>query len=151
MAAPIHEEYEELVFEFSEDGGTTWARNCVIMNAEVARQTASEDVETVRDCDDESLPNDVTSRVRTISVSVSGTGNWTRGGYNQFLAKFYAGDSDEMLCRIGNLGAAVGEIEYEQGPIIIENLGQARTKGQVVSASVGIKFATTPTITLKVA
>lgn len=149
MPAPIHEEYEELVFEFSENGGTTWARNCVIMNAEVQRQTASEDVETVRDCADESLPNNISSRVRSISVSVSGTGNWTQGGYNQFLAKFYAGDSEQMLCRIGNLGAATGEIEYEQGPIIIETLGQSRTKGQVVSATIGLKFATTPAVTLK--
>ena len=87
--------------------------------------------------------------MKSISVSVSGTGNWTKGGYNQFLAKFYAGDSAEMLCRIGNLAADPGEIEYEQGPIIIENLGQSRTKGQVVSASVGLKFATTPETVLK--
>ena len=150
MAAPIHEEYEELVFEFSTNGGTTWARNCVIMNADVTRQTTTSEVETVRDCDNESLPNDVSMRVQNIRVSFSGTGNWTQGGYNTFLEKFYAGDSEEMLARIGNLNADVGEIEYETGPIVITSLGQARTKGSVVTASVEIAFATTPSTTVKV-
>ncbi len=150
MAAPIHEEYEELVFEFSTDGGTTWARNCVIMNCEVTRQTNVVESETVADCDNEALPNKIDRREQSISVSFSGTGNWTQGGYNTFLTKFYAGSSSEMLARIGNLNALAGEIEYETGPIIISSLGQARTKGQVVSASVEITFASTPTTTVKV-
>lgn len=149
MPAPIHEEYEELVVEFSDDDGETWARNCVIMGADVTRTTASTEVETVRDCNDESLPNDISRRVQSISVSVSGSGNWTQGGYDKFLQKFYAGDSTPMLARIGNLAAAVGEIEYEQGPIIIASLGQSRVKGSVVTATVEIQFAQTPTTTLK--
>lgn len=149
MAAPVHEEYEELVVEFSTDSGTTWARNCVIMGAEISRTTNTSTVETVTDCDDESLPNTVATRAQSLTVSVSGTGNWTKGGYNSFLTKFYAGDSTEMLARIGNLAAASGEIEYETGPIIITSLGQARTKGSVVTATVDIMFAETPTVILK--
>ncbi|SEB79543.1 hypothetical protein [Rhodobacter sp. 24-YEA-8] len=149
MAAPVHEEYEELVVEFSEDDGTTWARNCVLMGVEVSRTTASSEVETVADCADESKPNNMSRRVQSVSVSVSGTGNWTQGGYDKFLKKFYAGDSSPMLARIGNLAAAVGDIEYEQGPIIIGSLGQARVKGSVVTASVEIQFATTPTTKIK--
>ncbi|WP_273688457.1 phage tail tube protein [Ketogulonicigenium vulgare] len=150
MAAPIHEEYDELVVEFSEDDGTTWARNCVLMGVEVTRTTTSSEVETVKDCEDESQPNNLERRVQSVSVSCSGTGNWTRGGYDKFLKKFYAGDSVTLLARIGNLAAAAGEIEYEQGPIIISSLGQSRTKGSVVIASVEIQFATTPTVTMKV-
>lgn len=149
MAAPVHQEYDELVFEFSEDDGSTWARNCVIMGAEVSRTTTSTEVETVRDCDDESLPNNISRRVQSISVSFSGTGNWTQGGYNTFLSKFYAGDSAPMLARIGNLAADTGEIEYETGSIIVSSLGQARVKGSVVTASVEIQFADTPTTSLK--
>lgn len=149
MAKPIHEEYEELVFEFSTDGGTTWARNCVLMGVEVSRTTSTVDVETVRDCDNESLPNNISRRVQSISVSLSGTGNWTQVGYNQFLTKFYGGDNTPMRARIGNLAAAAGEIQYEEGPIIITSLGQARTKGSVVTASVEMVFAETPTIVLK--
>lgn len=150
MPAPVHEEYDELVFEFSTDAGTTWARNCVIMNAEVTRQTNVTESETVADCDDEALPNNMEARAQSLTVSYSGTGNWTQGGYNTFLEKIYAGDSTEMLSRIGNLNALAGEIEYEEGPIIITTLGQARTKGQVVSASVDIRFAKTPTTKVKV-
>lgn len=151
MAAqpPIHEEYDELVVEFSSDDGTTWARNCVIMGAEVSRTTNTSTVETVKDCNDESLPNQVSTRVQSITVSVSGTGNWTQGGYDKFLTKFYAGDKTAMLARIGNLAAATGEIQYETGPIVITSLGQARTKGSVVTASVEFTFAETPTVALK--
>lgn len=149
MAAPIHEEYEELVIEFSDDDGDTWARNCVIMGADVTRTTTASEVETVRDCEDESLPNNISRRVQSISVSISGTGNWTQGGYDVFLKKFYAGDSTPMLARIGNLAADVGEIEYEQGPIIISSLGQSRVKGSVVTATVEIQFADTPVTMVK--
>lgn len=151
MTEPVHEEYDELVLEFSTDGGTTWARNCVIMGCEVTRKSNTSDVETVADCDDESKPNKVSTRVQSIAVSVTGSGNWTQGGYDKFLTKFYAGDSTEMLARIGNLNAAVGEIEYETGPIIIASLGQSRTKGSVVTASIEITFAETPTTSVKVA
>ena len=81
-------------------------------------------------------------------VTVSGTGNWTRDGYDKFHKKFYAGDSTKMLCRIGNLAAASGQIKYEEGPIIVSSLTQKREKGQVVTASITLDFARTPTITL---
>lgn len=149
MAAPIHEEFEELVVEFSDDDGVTWARNCVIMGVEITRTTTSSEVETVRDCADESLPNNISRRVQSISVSLSGTGNWTQGGYDRFLKKFYAGDGSPMLARIGNLAALPGHIEYETGLIIISSLGQARVKGSVVTATVEIQFADTPTTTIK--
>lgn len=146
---PIHEKYEELVVEFSEDGGETWARNCVIMGAEVSRTTSVSESEVVQDCADESLPNINLVSAQALSVTVSGTGNWTQGGYNKLLAKFYAGDSQTLLARIGNLGAAPGEIEYEQGPVVITSLGQSRTKGQVVTASVELRFSETPTLIVK--
>ena len=148
MTAPVHEEYDELVFEFSEDDGTTWARNCVIMGAEVNRSASTSTVETVADCADESKPNNVEKRVQSLTVTVSGTGNWTRDGYDKFHKKFYAGDSTKMLCRIGNLAAASGQIKYEEGPIIVSSLTQKREKGQVVTASITLDFARTPTITL---
>lgn len=148
MTAPVHEEYDELVLEFSEDDGTTWARNCVIMGCEVTRTSNTSTVETVSDCDDESKPNNVDERVQSLKVVATGTGNWTQSGYDKFLAKFYAGDSKTMLARIGNLAATTGQVKYETGPIIIASLGQSRTKGQVVTASITINFAKTPTLTL---
>lgn len=148
MTAPVHEEYDELVLEFSDDEGTTWARNCVIMGCEITRTSNTSTVETVSDCADESKPNNVDERVQSLKVVATGTGNWTQGGYDKFLAKFYAGDSTEMLARIGNLAATTGQVKYETGPIIIASLGQSRTKGQVVTASITINFAKTPTLTL---
>lgn len=148
MTAPVHEEYDELVLEFSEDDGTTWSRNCVIMGCDVTRTSNTSTVETVSDCADESKPYNVDERVQSLKVVVTGSGNWTQAGYNKFLAKFYAGDSTKMLARIGNLAATTGQIKYETGPIIIASLGQKRTKGAVVSADITINFATTPTITL---
>lgn len=103
------------------------------------------------DIEDVPAPLTAAQAAGTPSIRAIGTSATTAAaGNHTFLEKFYAGDSEEMLARIGNLNAAVGEIEYETGPIVITSLGQARTKGSVVTASVEIAFATTPTTSLKV-
>lgn len=147
MSAPVTQEYEELVLEFSSDQGVTWARNCVIQGVTVSRTANIDEVETPADCDDESLPHDLRRRVRSKTISVSGTGQWTQGGYNSLLTKWHAGEL--VSARIGNLGAASGEIEYEQCLMVIPSLGESRTKGQVVSAEVTLDSAGPITVSLK--
>lgn len=148
MAAPVTQTYDKLVVEFSDDGGTTWARNCVIEGATVTRTSNVEDAEIPADCNDETLPHNVFRSVRSISLSVSGTGHWTQGGYDSFLTKWHAGT--KPLARIGNLGAASGEIEYEQFDAVIDSLGQARTVvGQPVTAEVSLSSAGPITTTTK--
>lgn len=148
MAAPVTQKYHELVVEFSTDGGTTWSgRNCCIRGFTVNRTPQVQEAALTADCDDESLPDDIVREVTSRDLSVSGTGHWTRGGYNAFLTQFYG--TGKIYTRIGNLAAASGEIEYEECEMII-TLGEAReTKGQPVTASIELQSAGKITTSLK--
>lgn len=143
MALATTEKYEELVLETSEDGNT-WTRICGLIDVEVTR-TANVDTAEVPDCDDESEPLSVERQVRSIEVSVSGTGVWAQESHGTLMDWFYSSATKQV--RIGNLKAAVGETEYETGPALLTTLSQSRTKGQKVTANVEIQFDGKPTRT----
>lgn len=146
MAKATTERFEELVLEVETDTPGSYARICGLVGVEVSRQ-ATVDNEEVPDCDDESLPLSMERQVRTLDVSVSGTGVWAQESHEMLQDWFYSSANKNI--RIGNLNAAVGDTEYEQGPAILTSLGQSRTKGKKVSASVEIQFDGTPTRTVK--
>lgn len=146
MALAITEKYEELVLETSSDGGTTWTRICGLVDVEISR-TANIDTAEIPDCDDESLPLAVEKQVRSIEFSLTGTGVWAQQSHEEMMDWFYSSASKDV--RIGNLNAAVGDTEYEEGQGYLTNLSHSRTKGQKVSASIEVQFDGTPTRTVK--
>jgi len=147
MAQAVTQKYEELVLETSTDGGATWTRICGLIDVEITR-TANIDTAEVPDCADESLPLGVERQVRSIEVSVSGTGVWAQSSHEMLQDWFYSSASQDI--RIGNLNASVGDTEYETGVGYLTNLSNSRTKGQKVTASIEIQFDGTPTRTAKV-
>lgn len=142
MTQATTEKFEELVLEVSDDGGTTWARLCGLIDVEITR-TANVDTAEVPDCDDESLPLSIEKQVRSIEFSASATGVWAQESHGTMMDWFYSSAAKD--CRIGNLKAAVGETEYETGMALLTSLSQSRTKGQKVSASIELQFDGTPT------
>ena len=143
------EKFSELVLELeTAPGSGTFARICGLIDAEVSR-SANVDEAEVPDCDDENLPLEIEKEVRSVDVSVSGTGVWAQESHESLLDWFYS--SGAINIRIGNLNAAVGDTEYETGPALLTSLGQSRTKGQKVAASIEISFDGTPTRTPKAA
>lgn len=147
MAKATTEKFSELVLEVETTPSSgTYARLCGFIDVEITR-TASIDTAEVPDCDDDDLPLSTEKEVRSIEVKASGTGIWAQESHEKLMDWFY--NSSKLNVRIGNLNAAVGDTEYETGPALLATLGESRTKGKKVSASIDIEFDGTPTRTAK--
>ena len=143
MAVATTEKYEEMVLETSEDG-TTWTKICGLIDVTVTR-TANMDTAEVPDCDDESLPLSLEKQVRSIEVSVSGSGVWAQESQGTLKDWFYSSASKRV--RISDTLAASGETEIETGFAYLTSLETNRAKGQKVGKSIEIMFDGTPTRT----
>lgn len=140
MAKAITEKFAQMVLETSDDGNS-WSRICGLNDVTITR-TANVDEAEVPDCDDESLPLSVEKEVRSINVSVSAEGVWAQQSHGTMMDWFYS--SATRFVRVGNLNAAQGETEYEEGQALLSTLTHTRTKGQKVSASIELMFDGTP-------
>lgn len=151
MAKAVTQKFSELALEVEFDpvgAPGVYSRVCGMIDVEINR-SASLDSAEIPDCDDESLPHSVEKEVRSIEVSVSGSGTWAQQSHGKMSDWFYS--AAPLNVRVHNANAAVGETEYETGPALLASLGNARTKGQRVSASISIEFDGTPTRTPKAA
>lgn len=148
MALATTQKFEELTLELeTAPSSGTYVTICGLIDVEITRSAAVDSVE-IPDCNDESLPLSVEKQVRNIEVSVSATGVWAQQSHEQLMDWFYSSSTRNI--RIGNLNAAVGDTEYESGAALLSSLGESRTKGQKVSASLEIEFDGTPTRAAKV-
>lgn len=143
MAVATTEKFEEMVLETSEDG-TTWAKICGMVDVTITR-TANMDQAEIPDCADESLPLSLEKQVRSIEVSISGTGVWAEESQDLLKTWFYSAASKQM--RLSDSAAASGDIEIEAGSGYLTSLTNSRTKGQKVSAEIELMFDGTPTRT----
>lgn len=141
MTRATTEEFDEMVLEVLTQAPSTFSRICGLIDVTITR-TANIDNAEVPDCDDESLPLSLEKSVRSVEVNVSGTGVWAQESHEMLMDWFYS--SEKKTIRIGNLNAGVGDTEYETGSAILVSLGQSRTKGQKVQATVEIQFDGTP-------
>lgn len=148
MAAPVLEEFEEMVLEveFDPDGSPgTYTKICGLIGVRINRSANVDTSETPADCDDESLPLSVTRSVRSIDVTASGTGFWARGSQGKLKTWFYSGAP--LNARLVDVAAASGDIGTESGPCLLTQLNNAREKGQQVSADIELTFKSTPALT----
>lgn len=144
MAVATTEEFDEMVFETSEDG-TSWLKICGLLGVTVTR-TANMDVTEVPDCDDESLPLAIERSVRSIEFSVSASDAvWSQEAHELLLDWFY--NSERKRMRIGHTAAAIGDTEYESGFGYITSCVDTRTKGAKVTRALEFMFDGTPTRT----
>lgn len=145
MADANTEKYEEMVLEV-EGAPDVFARICGMKGVTVNRSTEL-DSDEIPDCDDESKPFSVEKEVRSLTVTVSGSGVWAQQSHGMLMDWFYSGASKKI--RLGNLNAAVGATEYETGPAFLKSLNNQRTKGKKVTAEIELEFNGTPTRTAK--
>lgn len=148
MVKAVTQKFDELVLEVETAVPGTYAKICGLVDVDVTR-SANVDTAEIPDCDDETLPLAVEKSVRSIDVSVSGTGVWAQSSHGTLSDWFYSSASKNI--RIQNAKALVGDTEYEAGAALLVNLSNARTKGSKVSASIEIQFDGTPTRTPKAA
>lgn len=145
MTAATTEKYEEMVLdvEFVDSSGT-YTAICGMMDVTISRSATIDSTE-IPDCDDESLPHTVKKSVRSVEVSVSGTGVWAESSQGLLKGWFYGGTAKNV--RLRDTAAATGDTEIESGAAVLAGLNNSRTKGQEVTAEIEIQFTTTPTRT----
>lgn len=147
MATAVTEKFEEMILdvEFDPVGSPgVYTKICGLIDVTITR-TANIDTAEIPDCDDESLPLSLEKQVRSIDVSVSGSGSWARSSQGLMKSWFYS--SATLNARLRDTAAASGDTEIESGPALLANLTNTRTKGQKVSAEIEIQFDGTPTRT----
>jgi Phage tail tube protein len=145
MTAAVTEKFEELVLEAEDlDNSGVYIKLCGLVDVTITR-AATVDTDEIPDCSDESLPLSVERQVRSIDVTISGTGVWAQQSHGYLMDWFYSSATREI--RVQNAKASVGDTEYESGPALITKLESGRTKGKKVTASLDIQFDGTPTRT----
>lgn len=142
MAKAVTEKFEEMILdvEWTANSGV-YEPICGLIDVTITR-TANVDTAEVPDCDDESLPLALEKQVRSIEVTVSGTGVWARTSQSNLKEWFYSSETKNI--RIRDTAAANGDVEIESGAALLTSLTNTRTKGQKVSAEIELQFDGTP-------
>lgn len=146
MAKPITEKFEELILEVEFDPGGSpgvYTKICGIVDAEVNRGANVDTSEVPEDCDDESLPLATERQVRSLDVSVSGSGVWAQQSQGLLKTWYYSGQP--LNVKVTDANAATGDIEVEEGPALLTTLNTSRVKGQKNPKTIEIQFDGTPT------
>lgn len=138
MAAAATAAFHQLTVEVETATPGTYALICGMVDYQVSRK-ANLDSTEIPDCADESLPMYTAKSVRSLDYMVSGTGVWAVTSHEMMLQWIRTGASKNV--RIGYSIAATGDVKYEIGAGILSQLDHARTKGQLVSASIQIDFS----------
>lgn len=147
MATAVTEKYEEMILDVelvAESG--TYTPICGLIDVTINR-TANVDTAEIPDCDDESQPLSIERQVRSIEVTISGTGVWAQTSQSALKEWFYSSATKNI--RLRDTKASSGDVETESGPALLTSLSNSRTKGQKVTAEIEIQFDGTPTRTDK--
>jgi len=145
MALAVTAKYEEFILEIEWVASSgTYVPVCGLIDVTISR-TASLDTSEIPDCDDESLPLSIEKSVRSVEVTISGTGSWAQSSAGYMLDWFYSSATKNV--RLRNTKAGSGDTKIESGPALLTNYSNARAKGQKVSAEIEIVFDGTPSRT----
>lgn len=107
--------------------------------------TGSADVVTseVPDCTNEDLPSWQEKDVKSIGMSLSGSGMWAQESHEMLLQWFLTGAKKNIKVQYAN--ADTGDVEFLAGPAVITQLNNAAEKGGRISAEISLEFTAKPT------
>ena len=107
--------------------------------------TGSADVVTseVPDCTNEDLPSWQEKDVKSIGMSLSGSGMWAQESHELLLQWFLTGAKKNIKVQYAN--ADTGDVEFLAGPAVITQLNNAAEKGGRISAEISLEFTAKPT------
>src|SRR6188474_3383586 len=108
MALAVTEKYEELALQMETSTPGTYVTICGLVDVTISRKANVDTVE-IPDCDDESLPMSVERQVRSLEVTVSGTGVWAQTSYGTLMDWYYSAATKNI--RIRNAKASTGDTE----------------------------------------
>lgn len=98
----------------------------------------------VPDCSNEDLPSWQEKDVKSISISISGSGMWSKESHGTMVDWFMSAAKKNV--RIEYADADSGDPKTLTGPAVLTSLGNSVEKGGRVSADVAIEFAAKPTV-----
>lgn len=101
----------------------------------------------VPDCADEDLPSWQEKDVKSIGMSISGSGMWAKESHGTLWDWFMSGAKKNIKIQFQD--AASGDPEYFAGPAVLTSLNNAVEKGGRVSAEIALEFTAKPTVTDK--
>jgi len=149
MTAAPTAEFDELVIEveFTADSGT-YTKVCGMADYTTNR-TNNTATSEVPDCSDESLPHTPKRGVVSQDYAISGTGVWARTHWKDMHDWWKSGATKNVRIRhiVITEDGSSGDPEIETIPMILQQLNNARTKGQVVSAEITLEQDGPATIT----
>ncbi len=138
MAYATTEKYEEMILDIEWTSGSgVYEPVCGLIDITVTR-TANIDTAEIPECSDESLPLQIERQVRSLEVTISGTGVWAQSSHSNLLTWWRSGATKNI--RIRNTAVASGDIEIESGAALLATLTNARTKGSKVSAEIELQM-----------
>lgn len=145
--------FDEMVLEVEFDpvgASGTYAIICGLVDVTINR-TANLDTVEIPDCDDESLPLSVEKSVRSIEVTITGSGVWALESHTEMMDWFYSSATLNARLRNAKVEAdgSTGDPISESGPALLTNLSNTRQKGQKMTAEIELVFDGTPTVTDK--
>jgi hypothetical protein len=151
MAKAATQSFAQMLLEVEFATGT-YSKICGLVDVTVTR-TANVDTTEVPDCTDESVPHYIEREVRSLDVTVSGTGVWSLASHEKMMDWFYGATPLSVKLTNSKVVAdgTAGDTTIETGKALLTTLTNARTKGQKVSAEIEIQFSELPTRTAKAA
>ena len=146
MARAQTAKFEEMILEVEFTAGSgTYVPIAGITDVSINR-TSNVDTSEIPDVDDESLPLSLERQVRSQEVTASGSGVWARQSHQDMMTWWRSGAV--LNCRLRNTNVetngTVGDIYEESGPALLASLNNSRTKGQKVTAEIGIQWDGVP-------
>lgn len=99
----------------------------------------------VPDCSDEDLPSWQEKDVKSISLSMSGSGVWSKENHAILLDWFLSGAKKNV--QVQYVDAAASSPEFLEGPCVLTQLNNAAEKGGRMTAEITLDFAQKPTVT----
>lgn len=148
MARATTENFDQMVLEVETSTPGTYAKICGMVGVTITR-TANLEESEIPDCDDETAPHAVDAEVRSLTVTVSGTGVWAQSSQDMLKTWFYSGAAKNV--RLTDAAAAIGDAEVEAGQALLTTLTNTRAKGQKVTAEIELRFKGLPSMTDKAA
>lgn len=101
----------------------------------------------VPDCADEDLPSWQEKDVKSISMSLSGSGMWSQESHGILMDWFLSAAKKNIKVQYANANS--GDPEFLAGPAVLTQLNNAAEKGGRISADITIEFTAKPTVTDK--
>lgn len=145
MAAPTFGDFQDFVLRIEDQASPgTYNKICGLTSRGITKQNNTNTQPVPADCDDEAL-TDLVATVETREATMSASGLWTREAEGALRSWFNDSSSNSpQNIQIEYPFAQTGDVQFDQGPAILETWTTTGEKGNKVTGELSIRFTTFP-------